>query len=150
MNPTEPGFREERSSFSAILEVYDSMLAYQLDGSIIMDIICLDFAKALDKIDCRILCHELVGLTADLGLWFFCFLTGIYQFVRVLCCCSSLWPVVSCVQYSVGPLLFLILMHDIDASMPSDIVSFADDSRVYRSVNEVSDFDISQKDRDQW
>ena len=38
-----------------------------------------------------------------------------------------------------GPLLFLILMHNIDARVESDVISYADDTRIYRGVNDVSD-----------
>ena len=87
--------------------------------------IYLDFASAFDKVDHGIPCHKLrqLGIT-DLGVWFNRFLTDIYQFVRVLGGCSFLWP-----QCTVlGPLFFLILIHDSDAGVESDIVSFADDT----------------------
>ena len=85
LNPTQHGFREGRSCLSALLEVYDNMLAYQSDGSTNVDMIYLDFAKAFDKVDHGILCHKLrqLGITGDLGVWFYRFLTDRYQFVRV-------------------------------------------------------------------
>ena len=46
-----------------------------------------------------------------------------------------------------GPLLFLILMSDIDEGIVnSKIISFADDTRLYNSVSEVEDCDVLQSD----
>ena len=45
------------------------------------------------------------------------------------------------------PLLFLILMSDIDEGIVhSKIISFADDTRLYNSVSEVEDCDVLQSD----
>ena len=52
LNPTQRGFREGRSFLSsALLEVYDNMLAYQSDSSTNVDMIYLDFAKAFNAVD---------------------------------------------------------------------------------------------------
>ena len=50
-----------------------------------------------------------------------------------------------------SPLLFLILMSDIDEGIGrrivnSKIISFADDTRLYNSVSEVEDCDVLQSD----
>ena len=47
-----------------------------------------------------------------------------------------------------GPLFYFILMHDIDIGMESDVVSFADDTRVYRGVSDTSYCDILRRDLD--
>ena len=78
----------------------------------------LDFAKAFDKVDHGILLHKLksMGITGKLGIWFFNFLSDRTQFVRMPGASSSDSPVISGVPQGtvLGPLLFLILMSDIN------------------------------------
>ena len=48
-----------------------------------------------------------------------------------------------------GPLLFLVLLPDISSDINhSSVVSFADDTRVYRQINEISDSSLLQNDLD--
>ena len=48
-----------------------------------------------------------------------------------------------------GPLLFLVLLSDISSDINhSSVVSFADDTRVYRQINEISDCSLLQYDLD--
>ena len=47
-----------------------------------------------------------------------------------------------------GPLLFLILLSDIDTDIESDIISFADDTRIYRGVNDTNGSENLQSDLD--
>ena len=101
------------------------MPQYKLVGSTNVEMIHLDFTKVFDKVDHCILCHILgqLGITDDTGVSSYRFLTDMYQFVS---CNSSLRPIAGGVLHGtvLGPLLFLILMYDIDASVASDIVSF--------------------------
>ena len=75
LNPTQHGFREGRSCLSALLEVYDNILAYQSEGSTNVDMIYLDFTKAFDKGDHGVFCHKLrhLGISGELGVWFYHF-----------------------------------------------------------------------------
>ena len=45
-----------------------------------------------------------------------------------------------------GPVLFLILMSDITEGINCNIVSFADDTRLYSAINSVTDCDDLQAD----
>ena len=47
-----------------------------------------------------------------------------------------------------GPLLFLIFINDIDSSLTSSISKFADDTKLYREVNDEKDASLLQKDLD--
>ena len=51
-----------------------------------------------------------------------------------------------CAQGTVlGPLLFLVLLSDISTEInQSSVVSFADDTRLYRQINDINDCDYLQ------
>ena len=153
LNPSQHGFRENHSCLSALLNVYDNMLLMLANNPCISDMIYLDFFKAFDKVDFGILLHKLksMGITGKLGIWFYHFLVNRTQFVRLPGGSSSDCQVISGVPQGtvLGPLLFLILMSDIDEGITnSKIISFADDTRLYNSVSEVEDCDLLQVDLD--
>ena len=111
----------------------------------------LDFSKALDKVDFGILFNKMkdMGITGKLGKWFYYFLVNRTQFVRLPGGSSTDSHVISGVSQGTvrGPLLFLILMSDIDEGIVnSKIISVADDTRLYNSVSEVEDCDVLQSD----
>ena len=90
-----------------------------------------------------------MGITSKLGIWFYHFLVNRTQFVRLPGGSSTDSHVISGVPQGtvLGPLLFLILMSDIDEGIVnSKIISFADDTRLYNSVSEVEDCDVLQSD----
>ena len=75
-----------------------------------------------------------MGIAGNLGFWFHSFLSNRYHFVRLPGCSSAASPVISGVPQGtvLGPLLFLILMSDIDiVVLNAKVVSFADDTRLY-------------------
>ena len=51
---------------------------HMLDGGGSVDMVSLDFSKAFDKVDHGILLHKLkaLGITGNLGMWFYNFLTN--------------------------------------------------------------------------
>ena len=61
------------------------------------------------------------------------------QYVRIPGGISQPHPVLSRVPQGtvLGPLLFLIMIIDIDNGISSKLVSFADDTRVYSCINEI-------------
>ena len=90
-----------------------------------------------------------MGITGKLGKWFYHFLVNRTQFVRLPGGSITDSHVISGVPQGtvLGPLLFLILMTDIDeVIVNSKIISFADDTRLYNSVSEVEDCDVLQSD----
>ena len=95
----------------------------------------LDFAKAFDKVDHNILLQKLqsLGINGKLYAWVKSFLLDRSQQVSVNGFLSEKVHVKSGVpQGSVlGPLLFLVLMSDIDCEiLESFLSSFADDTRI--------------------
>ena len=149
-NPSQHGFRAGRSCLSQLLSHYEHILQLMEDGHEV-DIIYLDFAKAFDKVDFDILLKKLysLGVRGSLGRWIHSFLTGRTQTINVNAHRSSPAPVLSGVpQGSVlGPLMFLILIGDIDKEITSAFLSsFADDTRMGHSTDSPSDVIELQND----
>ena len=109
-----------------------------------VDVIYLDFAKAFDKLDHAVTLNKLkfLGIDGPLGCWIKTFLTKRTQSVVIDGQESSPQPVISGVpQGSVlGPLLFLVLIGDIDKEVVAAFLSsFADDTRVGKGISSTAD-----------
>ena len=121
-------------------------------------VIYLDIAKAFDKVDHAILLDKLgkLGVGGKLHDWLKLFLTNRVQRVRVNGALSKPQTVKSGVpQGSVlGPILFLIVMLDIDARISHSMIgSFADDTRIWKAVRSEQEQMELQNDLDilyQW
>ena len=149
-NKSQHGFRGGRSCLSQLLSHFDVITATLEKGQGV-DVIYLDFAKAFDKLDHHITLLKLksMGICGALGRWIHSFLTNRTQSVIVDGRKSTPKPVISGVpQGSVlGPLLFLLLMGDIDKDIASAFLSsFADDTRVGNSIVSLSDAQSLQAD----
>jgi hypothetical protein len=116
-----------------------------------VDVIYLDFAKAFDKVDHHILLHKLKshGINGQTLRWIQTFLENRTQRVVVNGKLSSPHNVISGVpQGSVlGPLLFLILIGDIDENTVHSLISsFADDTRATKGLKNEADAADLQND----
>ena len=142
-NPNQHGFRAGHSCLSQLVQHYDKITRYMEEGNNV-DIIYLDFSKAFDKLDFSITLQKIknLGITGRILDWIRSFLTGRKQVVHVDGAKSSYEDVLSGVpQGSVlGPLLFLVMLGDIDSGIVSSSVSsFADDTRVVARVRGLQD-----------
>ena len=122
-----------------------------MSGGNTVDMVYLDFVKALDQVDHGVLVHKIksLGITGKLGVWLYHFLTHRTHFVRLQGGISHDSPVLSGVPQCtvLGPLLFIILMGDINCDISSSsIVSFSDDTRLYHGISNVDDCSILQND----
>ena len=151
LNPNQHGFRNRRSCLSHLLEHHDQVLSYLEDGYNV-DSIYLDFSKAFDKVDIGILCQKMksLGITGTLGKWIHDFLTNRKQFILVNGAISCPSDVKSGVPQGtvLGPILFLILINDIDMDVTSNVSLFADDTRVMGPVKTEKDVENLQMDLD--
>ena len=150
LNPGQHGFRAGRSCLSQLLSHVENITQILEDGDNV-DVIYLDFSKAFDKVDFLVTLRKikLLGVTGNIGKWIYSFLTGRTQTVIVNGMSSSHSDVKSGVpQGSVlGPLLFLILLGDIDKSVSSAFLSsFADDTRIGHRIKTAGDVNRLQKD----
>ena len=149
-NSSQHGFLEGRSCLSQLLCHFDRITS-ELENGRGVDVVYLDFAKAFDKVDHGITLRKIsdLGIRGHLGRWLYCFLTNRYQSVVIEGSKSKPKPVISGVpQGSVlGPLLFLILIGDIDKDIASAFLSsFADDTRVGKGITSDADIDLLQAD----
>ena len=149
-NTSQHGFRRGRSCLSQLLTYFENVLT-RLEENRCVDVIYLDFSKAFDKVDHLILLEKLrlLGITGKLYNWIRSFLLDRSQSVMVNGFLSDPVHVKSGVpQGSVlGPLLFLVLISDIDEHiLHSFLSSFADDTRVGKSVANEEDVDKLQED----
>jgi hypothetical protein len=150
LNPSQHGFRRGRSCLSQLLDHYDKILS-MLEQGLNVDVIYLDFAKAFDKVDHQILLEklELLGIGGKLLEWIKSFLLQRTQHVLVNGHLSEPSAVRSGVPQGsvIGPLLFLILIGDIDAELAHAFLSsFADDTRTAMGVASIRDVSLHQSD----
>lgn len=150
LNMSQHGFRIGRSCISQLLEHFDKITRLLEEGHDV-DIVYVDFAKAFDKVDINIAMRKIrsLGITGILADWIECFLKNRTQQVIVNSAKSSSEYVLSGVpQGSVlGPLIFLILIGDIDKDIAQSFLSsFADDTRIGRQIDNIEDRNALQKD----
>ena len=151
-NESQHGFRSGRSCLSQLLEQYDLILDILEDGAN-ADVVYLDFAKAFDKVNHTIVLQKInkMGIKGNIYQWLKSFLLNRVQCVSVDGTLSDPQPVISGVpQGSVlGPLIFLILIGDIDSEVLHAVIkSFADDTRATKGINSLDDVQNLQEDLD--
>ena len=149
-NKNQHGFRAGHSCLSQLLSHYDKILRLMEEGYNV-DVTYLDFAKAFDKLDLNIAIQKLynLGIQGKVLAWIECFLKGRKQQVVVNGAKSQPADVISGVpQGSVlGPLIFIVLLGDIDFELTvTSVSSFADDSRATGKVSSESDIIAIQHD----
>ena len=151
-NANQHGFRKGRSCVSQLLDHFHKIVD-ALEANKSVDIIYLDFCKAFDKVDHEVLLEKLIniGISGRALRWIGQFLIGRKQAVVVDGATSSFSDVGSGVPQGsvIGPLLFLIHVSDIDFKLQhSEAASFADDTRLIKSVGTADDCTNFQADLD--
>jgi hypothetical protein len=143
------GFRERLSTVTQLISSTNDW-AETLNNRGQTDIILLDFSKAFDRVSHHHLLAKLsfYGIRNDTLGWVGAFLSHRKQSVSVNGTHSSWVDVTSGVpQGSVlGPALFLLYINDIKDKIHSSLKLFADDSILYREINDQQDHTIIQED----
>ena len=151
LNSSQHGFLKARSCLTNMLCFLEEITKW-IDVGSPVDIIYLDFQKAFDKVPHQRLLLKLKahGIGDSITDWIEQWLTDRKQRVAVDGEVSTWKSVLSGVpQGSVlGPILFLIYINDLDDSITSNVLKFADDTKLFRKVNTDGDKQHLQNDLD--
>ena len=144
------GFRPHRSCLTQLLIHIDNILSI-IEKDENADVIYLDFAKAFDKVDHKILLCKMknMGIQGKIYTWIKSFLSNRMQHVIVDGETSETANVESGVPQGtvLGPILFLLFINDITTAIHfADIFIFADDSKLIAKIKSKEDHKLLQKD----
>ena len=151
LKPFQHGFLKARSCLTNMLCFLEEITKW-LDEESPVDIINLDFQKAFDKVPHQRLLLKLKdhGIGDDIINWIEQWLTDRRQRVVVDTRCLlsvSYWKSVLS-GLPQGSLLFLIYINDLDDNIISNVLKFADDTKVFGRVNNDGDKQHLQNDLD--
>ena len=143
------GFRNRRGCTLQLLKVLDDWTK-AIDNGIPVDTLYLDLQKAFDFVPHKrlILKLERLGITGNLLRWIKNFFSE-RKLRVVLNGISSDWTdVISGVpQGSVlGPILFILYVNDLPNKVKSYCKIFADDTKLYKEINNLKDYEDLQDD----
>ena len=143
------GFLAGRSVTLQLLYAIDKWTE-ALDNGEEVDCIYTDFMKAFDRVPHK---HLLVkmrsyGISEEICKWVELFLSNRLQKVVINGKFSEWEEVISGVpQGSVlGPVLFLLFINDLPSEVLSELLLYADDSKIYRTISSNDDVMLLQKD----
>lgn len=140
-----------KRSVSTNLVTLVNLLSKEIDNKKQVDVIYLDFQKAFDRVDNDVLLTKLgnMGFVPQLLKVFASYLSGRKQFVKYGPYQSEPYNTLSGISQgsNLGPLLFNILINDLSDSVGcSEIMMFADDVKLVKTINSEKDCKDLQND----
>ena len=150
LSPNQHGFRKKRSCLTQLLDHVDNILKTLNNGEEV-DVIYLDYAKAFDKVDHRILLAKAkrYGIDGKMLQWLTEFLSQRLQTVVVEGAKSSFSLVVSGVPQGtvLGPILFILYIDDqLDMLVTALGKIFADDTKLIGRIIDLAAKNLLQED----
>ncbi len=110
-----------------------------LDEGSAVDLIYLDFSKSFDSVNHRLLLHKLrgYGIAPIVISWVECFLSRRTFQVNVNGTLSQMVEAISGVPQGlvIGPILFVIYVHDLPNNLSADSLLYADDVKLIAPRN---------------
>ena len=151
INPSQHGFLKAKSCLTNVLFFFEEITKWVDDGSPV-DVIYLDFQKAFDNVPYQRLILKLKshGMGISIINWIEQWLTGRRQRVVADGEVSSWKTVLSGVPQGslLGPILLLVYINDLEEGVTGKILKFADDTKLFRKVNDIGDKHKLQDDID--
>ena len=149
LSENQHAFRAGRSCLSQLIQHIENILQALEENNI--DVVYLDFAKAFDKVDHKILMKKVkqFGIKGKLYNWLESFITNRYQQVMVDGKLSRKEQVISGVPQGtvLGPLMFLLYINDLESEMQHSVLRvFADDSKIVKEIRNEEDHNKLQQD----
>ena len=156
LSESQHGFVKDRSTETQLLETYtiENYILHSLAKGKEVDVLYLDLSKAFDKVDHSLLLAKLkgYGISAPLLKWFRSYLADGAERVVLEGVYSNWLPVTSgAPQDSIlGSLLFLVFVNNMPDYVCSDskLALFADDSKLYRTLESPRSQSLLQQDLD--
>ena len=125
------GYRRNRSTMTAVLQMYDRWVTGASDGKI-SGIVLLDLSAAFDLVNPELLLEKMkiYGLEPEFVEWIESYMTDRKQAVWIDSLLSDWLDIkVGVPQGSLlGPLLFIVFANDFTSSLSCDLDTYADDS----------------------
>ena len=147
INTSQHGFIPGKSCVTQLVEVLEE-IGRKLDSGEQTDVIYLDMSKAFDKVSHAKLLDRLweFGFRGNILNWFSSYLSNRRQQTRVLGATSRPLAVTSGVPQGsiLGPLLYE--NHLSNSVSNSSIASFAEDTKLFRTISSLSDASLLQED----
>ena len=150
INSSQHGFRDGRSTCTN-LSIFVSNVLSGMGKSGQVDAVYIDFAKAFDRVNHRLLLRKLnlCGVDGSLLSWIESYLSGRSQAVQINSTVSYSFETNSGVPQGshLGPLLFAIFINDLcDVFQDSEFIMYADDVKIYRSIGSINDVHLLEND----
>ena len=150
LSPNQHGFRKKRSCLTQLLSHVDNVLKTLNEGEEV-DVIYLDYAKAFDKVDHKILLAKAkrYGINGQTLKWLTEFLENRLQTVVVEGAKSTFRVVLSGVPQGtvLGPILFILYIDDqLDILVTALGKVFADDTKLVGKILDLAAKSLLQDD----